>query len=171
MALAIVEEYYTVKDYEHWEGDWELIKGRPYAIAPAPFNKHQWIAGKLAFLLNLKFRKCNKCFVLVEAEYRISEDTILRPDVSVICGKLEKYITKAPLIIFEIIFPSTRLRDEITKKKIYKINKVPFYVLVYPDEKVVILDLKKEKELNEVTLNTPCGDIEITKEEILEEIM
>ncbi|MEO1923214.1 MAG: Uma2 family endonuclease, partial [Nautiliaceae bacterium] len=37
MATAIIEELYTVKDYEQWEGDWELIEGRPYAMAPAPF--------------------------------------------------------------------------------------------------------------------------------------
>ena len=171
MALAIVEEYYTIKDYEQWKGDWELIKGKPFAMAPAPFNKHQWITGKVAFLLNLKFRKCKKCFVLVEAEYRISEDTVLRPDVSVICEPLGKYITNPPLIIFEIISSSTKLRDEITKKEIYKLQKVPFYVLIYPDNEIKMLNLKTNEELEKIILNTPCGEIEITKDEILEEIV
>ena len=167
---AIVEEFYTVKDYEHWEGDWELINGRPYAMAPAPFNKHQWILMKLGYLLNSKLKNCKKCFVLGEAEYRISKDTVLRPNVSLICGKLGKYITKAPLIIFEIISSSTKLRDEITKKEIYKLQKVPFYVMIYPDNKIVMIDLKNEKELEKITIKTPCGDITLTKEEILEEI-
>ncbi|MEO1923779.1 MAG: Uma2 family endonuclease [Nautiliaceae bacterium] len=167
---AIVEEFYTVKDYEHWEGDWELINGRPYAMAPAPFNKHQWILMKLGYLLNSKLKNCKECFVLGKAEYRISKDTVLRPDVSLICGKLGKYITKAPLIIFEIISSSTKLRDEITKKEIYKLQKVPFYVMIYPDNKIVMIDLKNEKELEKTTIKTPCGDITLTKEEILEEI-
>ena len=32
--------HYTYKDYELWEGDWELIKGIPYAMAPAPVWQH-----------------------------------------------------------------------------------------------------------------------------------
>ena len=170
MALAIIEEYYTIKDYELWEGDWELIKGKPYAMAPAPFNKHQWILMKLGYLLNAKFKNCKKCFVLGEAEYRISKDTILRPDVSIICEPLGKYIKNPPLIIFEIISSSTKLRDEITKKEIYKLQKVPFYVLVYPDSKIKLFNLKTNEEIEKITLNTPCGEIEINKNEILEEI-
>ncbi len=130
MALAIVEEYYTVKDYE-------------------------------------------KCFVWGEAKSKISKATILRSNVSIVCRKLKKYIIKFPIIIFKIISASTRLRDERLKKGLYKINKIPFfYVLVYPDKKVVILDLKvEEKKTNKVILTTHCKNIEITKEEILEEKM
>ena len=168
--LTIIEEIYTVKDYEKWEGDWELIEGRPYAMAPAPFNKHQWMSGKILSLLNNKLKKCKKCFALMEAEYRVNNKTVLRPDVSLICGELGKYITKAPLIIFEVISLSTRFRDEITKKEIYKQQKVPFYVMIYPDNKIIMLDLKKEKEIEKIKLKTLCGEIEIDKNEILEEI-
>ena len=31
---------YTVKDYERWDGDWELIEGVPYALA-SPSFRHQ----------------------------------------------------------------------------------------------------------------------------------
>ena len=168
--LTIIEEIYTVKDYEKWEGDWELIEGRPYAMAPAPFNKHQWMSGKILSLLNNKLKKCKKCFALMEAEYRVNNKTVLRPDVSLICGELGKYITKAPLIIFEVISLSTRFRDEITKKEIYKQQKVPFYVMIYPDNKIIMLDLKNEKEIEKIKINSPCGEIEIDKNEILEEI-
>jgi Uma2 family endonuclease len=167
---TVIEEIYTVKDYEKWEGDWELIEGRPYAMAPAPFNKHQWIATKIGYILNTKLKKCKDCFALIEAEYRVNQKTVLRPDVSLICDKLGKYITKPPLIIFEVISESTRLRDEILKKEIYKKQKVPFYVLIYPDGKINIFDLKNEKKINAFKLNTPCGEIEINKDEILEEI-
>jgi len=168
--LALIEEIYTIKDYEKWEGDWELIEGKPYAMAPAPFNKHQWISSKITYLLNTKIKKCKKCFVLMEAEYRVNEKTILRPDVSFICGKLEKYITKAPLIITEVISPSTKLRDEILKKEIYKMQKVLFYIMIYPNNTIKMINLKKEKEISKIELNTPCGKIEISKKEILEEI-
>ena len=168
--IPIIEEIYTIKDYEKWEGDWELIEGRPYSMTLAPFNKHQWIASKITYILNKKLEKCKNCFVLMEAEYRINSKNVLRPDVSLICSKLGKYITKAPLIIFEVISLSTRFRDEITKKEIYKREKVPFYVMIYPDNKIIMLDLKNEKEIEKIKLNTPCGKIEVDKNEILEEI-
>ena len=167
--IAIVEEHYTIADYEQWEGDWELIAGRAYAMAPAPVNKHQWRVGKVIFLLNSKLRKCKECFVLGEAEYRVSEDTVLRPDVALICGELGKYIVTAPLLIVEIISESTKLRDEITKKSIYQKEGVFYYILVYPDGSVKIFDLKEEKEINTFELKTPCVKIAIKKEEISEE--
>jgi len=39
---------YTYEDYKLWEGDWELIYGVPYAMAPAPMIKHQAISSKIA---------------------------------------------------------------------------------------------------------------------------
>jgi len=32
---------YTYEDYKSWEGDWELINGIPYAMAPSPIKIHQ----------------------------------------------------------------------------------------------------------------------------------
>jgi hypothetical protein len=34
-----------------------------------------------------------------------------------------------------------------------------------------MLNLKTNEELEKIILNTPCGEIEITKDEILEEIV
>jgi len=43
--------------------------------------------------------------------------------------------------------------------------------MVYPDNNIIMLDLKNEKEIEKIKLNTPsCGNIEINKNEILEEI-
>jgi hypothetical protein len=35
MALAY-QEYYTLDDYQQWDGNWELIAGMPYALPPSP---------------------------------------------------------------------------------------------------------------------------------------
>jgi len=42
MALAY-QEYYTFEDYQQWEGDWELIEGMPYAMAPSATVTHQTV--------------------------------------------------------------------------------------------------------------------------------
>jgi len=42
---------YTVKDYQKWEGDWELIEGIPYPLA-LPSFKHQRIVTKIVRYLD-----------------------------------------------------------------------------------------------------------------------
>ena len=135
--VHLIKEHYTVDDYEQWEGKWELIEGTAYAMSPAAIGKHQWVAGRIVSFLNKLLEECNKCFVVSEAEWRLSRDTILRPDVMVMCGELVNYFSDRPEIVFEVISPSTRLRDEITKKELYRLYKVPYYALVYIDEERV----------------------------------
>lgn len=128
-------EYYTYEDYKNWEGDWELINGSPISMAPAPVRKHQGIAAVMISTLFNQIQDCTKCEVLGEEDWKISEDTVLRPDVSLICDEPnEFYITKAPEIIVEIISKSTAKKDEKYKYEIYEKEKVPYYIIVYPDD-------------------------------------
>ena len=162
---ALILETYTYNDYKKWEGDWELIYGHPYAMAPSPVGKHQFIMMRLGYFLqkNLDDLDCNECFVLGEIDYIISNETVLKPDVALVCGKLPKFIQKPPVAIFEIISPATKLRDEITKKEIYLQAGVKRLFLVYPDEKKVVFN---EKELKKIEIQTPCGKIEFNSKEI-----
>jgi len=162
---ALVLETYTYDDYKKWEGDWELIYGHPYAMAPSPLGKHQFIMMRIGYLLskNLDELNCNECFVLGEIDYIISNDTVLKPDVALVCGKLPKYIEKPPIAIFEIISHSTKLRDEIVKKDIYKKEGVKYFYLIYPDEKKIIFN---DKEIEKIEINLSCGKIEFNKNEI-----
>jgi len=161
----MIIEKYSYEDYRLWEGDWELIDGIPQAMAPSPVGKHQFIMSRIIYELNKKLEElnCHKCFVLGEIDYIISDDTVLKPDVALVCGKLPTYIKEAPIAIFEIISPSTKLRDEITKKEIYKKAGVKNYFLVYPDEKKVI---KNDKKIEKIEFNTPCGEIEFETKDI-----
>jgi len=134
MALDYIE-YYTYEDYKNWEGDWELIEGHPVAMAPAPVIKHQSIATKIAAQLEMSIQECEEYDVVMEEDYKISDDTIVRPDVSFICDKnSESYIIKPPLIIAEIISPSTIYKDERVKFELYEKEGVKYYILVYPED-------------------------------------
>ena len=138
MALAY-QEFYTYEDYKNWQGDWELIEGSAYAMAPAPVINHQFIANMLSFEMN-KTLECEECKVLSEVDYKINEYTILRPDVVLSCKDYgENYLTKAPKIVFEVISPSTARRDEEVKFQIYEKEGVEFYGLVYPNDLVAKL--------------------------------
>ncbi len=133
MALAYVE-YYTYEDYRHWDGDWELIEGHPIAMAP-PMIRHQSIATKIAAQLEIGMQECNECDVVMEEDYKISEETVVRPDISLICNEeSETYIMKPPLLIVEVVSPSTVLKDERVKYALYEQEGVQYYILVYPKD-------------------------------------
>ncbi len=74
MALAY-QEHYLIEDYEQWEGEWELIDGMPYAMAPAPVTQHQFLATQVAAQLNLALDECDACYAVAEAEWRVREET------------------------------------------------------------------------------------------------
>ena len=170
MAALDYVEYYTYDDYKQWEGDWELIGGVAYAMAPAPVKRHQSINSAITSQLYLQLENCLRCEVLIEEDYKVSQDTVLRPDISVVCNDLNPdFISKAPEIITEIISPATAKRDETLKFEIYQSQKVKYYILVYPDEliaKVFELDGKnyiKKGEFSEETISfqTSCNEVKI----------
>ena len=107
-------EFYTYDDYKQWEGEWELIDGIPHAMAPAPVISHQLLATEITRIFGNQLEECDKCFVVMEEDYKVDEYTVLKPDVSVICNQMGDYIIKAPEVIVEVISPSTAKRDEKT---------------------------------------------------------
>lgn len=128
-------KHYTYEDYKLWEGEWELFDGFPVAMSPATTINHQAIAGKFISQLDEQLDNCERCLVVVEEDYKISDDTILCPDVVLICDEPnEAYITKAPEIIVEEVSKSTAKNDEGYKFQKYEAEKVTYYVIVYPDD-------------------------------------
>ncbi len=125
---------YRYKDYINWEGDWELIGGIAYAMSPAPSIEHQEINGKIIYQLMSKLKGCKNCKVLPEVDWKIDEETVVRPDTLVICNLngSKAYLDKAPEIIFEVLSPSTKKKDRNLKSILYAINGVKYYILVEP---------------------------------------
>jgi len=144
--------HYTYEDYVAWEGRWEIIEGIPYAMSPAPMKKHQFISSNIGWQLKNLLKDCKRCKALLPVDWKIAEDTIVQPDNLVVCDEdLEgAYITKAPLLIFEILSKSTAIKDVNIKFKIYEQEGVPYYCIVNPNEKIAKLyKLKDGKYIKE----------------------
>ena len=141
-----VIERYTYEDYIKWKGDWEMIEGIPLAMSPAPIKKHQSLSAKIVHLLLSEIEECEKCEVYSEVDYKLSSNTVLRPDVVLSCNDniSESYLVKAPEIVFEVISLSTAKRDEIFKFKLYEKEKVKYYCLVYPNDCTVKIYILKD---------------------------
>ena len=154
MSLAEILKY-SYDDYKEWEGDWELIDGYPIAMSPAPMRVHQNLSALIVTFLNnsLMERECDNCVVSIENDWKISDFTVVRPDVIFTCDDEAKaYLTKPPKIIVEIISSSTKRVDEEIKFNLYEAEGVKYYILVYPEEllaRVYKLEDDKYKDLGE----------------------
>jgi Uma2 family endonuclease len=127
--------HYTYEDLKIWEDNWEIIDGIAYAMSPSATISHQTIAFEIAFNLRSSIGDCERCLVIGEEDYVINDDTIVRPDVVLICNEPStQYITKAPEIVVEVISKSTIKKDEGLKFELYEFQKVKYYVIAYPDE-------------------------------------
>ena len=120
-VLKLEDISYNYSDYKLWEGNWELINGIAIAMSPAPMRKHQGLASAIIAQIYEQLSDCEKCEVLGEVDYKIGENTVLRPDIVLTCNEQnDSYLTKAPEIIVEIISKSTAKRDE--NYKVYKLD-------------------------------------------------
>ena len=126
--------HYTVGDYRHWEGDWELIEGIPFAMTPSATYLHQRAAVRIVTQLEQQLESCPACTVVFETDWIVAEDTVVRPDVAVFCERVEgPYPRKPPRLVVEVLSDSTRRKDEGLKRALYAAHGVPHYLLVDPD--------------------------------------
>lgn len=136
MSSAIkILPHYTYEDYEQWEGRWEVIDGVPYAMSPLPVPKHQRIAANLTSEFRIALKKCKKCTAYQPLDYKIKEDTIIQPDMLVVCKPInKKYLDFPPSLVVEILSPSTALKDRHTKFEIYQSQNIPYFIIISPDK-------------------------------------
>jgi Uma2 family endonuclease len=136
MSALPVLQTYTIADYLQWEGDWELMDGQPVAMAPSPALGHQLLSAVIFRQIDESLDHCPHCQALFEIDVQFAEDTVVRPDVLVICYTPEgDRLTRAPDLVFEVISSKTARVDEVIKFDLYRREGVAHYVLVYPDAK------------------------------------
>lgn len=129
------QPHYTVDDYQRWEGDWELWDGVAIAMSPSPFGRHAQLLARLAMVLGnaIDGADCSAT-ALVEIDWIVSDDTVLRPDLTIVCGGVpERHVQQTPALVVEVLSASTRERDLVYKKRRYQQESVSWYLIVDPD--------------------------------------
>lgn len=146
--MPIADKYrpqFTYEDYCRWEGRWELIEGMLYAMSPAPAPRHQIVNGNLQSIFTNSLRQyCNKCRAYIPIDWKISEDTVVQPNMLIACKDIDKqYLDFTPVLTLEILSPSTAFKDRHEKFELYEQQGVPYYVIVDPkSKKIEIYELK-----------------------------
>jgi Uma2 family endonuclease len=118
---------YTYEDYLTFPDDGrrhELIDGEHF-VTPAPVRGHQRLALRLAFALEgwLRQHPVGELNV-APMDVILSDVDVVEPDLLFVsnehAGILGKWVHGVPDLVIEILSPSTRRVDEITKRRLYE---------------------------------------------------
>lgn len=139
------EKIYTLEDiYALPDGERaELIDGKIYDMAP-PSRTHQKISMLLSGEISDYIKKNDGDCEVYAAPFAVFLDkdkfNYVEPDISVICDKNkldEKGCHGAPDWVIEIVSPSTKARDYMTKLFKYQIAGVREYWIVDPEKRMI----------------------------------
>ena len=145
---------YTYSDYCTWDDElrWELIDGVAYAMS-APNTVHQSISFNILMELGtyLKDKSCKVFHAPFDVRLNADkgDDTVVQPDIIVICDKsiiTDTGCKGAPDMVIEIISPSSSRRDRTIKFDKYREAGVCEYWIVDPDTKTMAVHILKDDE-------------------------
>lgn len=134
-GLMLVGEPFTRADLEAMPDDGrrhELIDGT-LLVTPAPTPRHQRVSMRLSARL---YECADPGLEVLTAplDVVLADDTVVQPDLLVAPAHAfsDKDLPAAPLLVIEILSPSTRLIDLNLKKARYELAGCPHYWVVDP---------------------------------------
>jgi len=135
LAERTKERRFTYADYKAWElkeGErYELINGEAFAMS-GPTTRHQAVAGEIfgQFYTFLRGKPCRAFFAPYDVrlfyEKDDSDDTVVQPDIMVICDKskiAEEGCRGAPDLVIEILSPSNTAIEMEQKRWVIPLKK------------------------------------------------
>ena len=121
-------------------------------MSPSPGMVHQTLVYRVTRALDdaIQRERCSRCRVYFDLDWRVSNDTVLRPDVSVACGGPTDltHLSRTPKLVAEILSDSTRQRDLLYKRDMYEQLGVEFYLIVDPDGELILNRLDQGRYRN-----------------------
>ncbi|HET9298456.1 MAG TPA: Uma2 family endonuclease [Candidatus Polarisedimenticolaceae bacterium] len=125
---------------------YELVRGALF-VTPSPRPRHQRICRRLALLLEAYFGQSGLGEVFfAPTDVVLTDEDVFVPDLLVVRNPgdiTERAIEAPPLVVVEILSPSTRKRDLGIKAERYAELGVPHYWIVDPEnEKVACFRLQ-----------------------------
>jgi Uma2 family endonuclease len=166
MGFALKKEYlphYTIKEWERWEGEWELIKGIPYAMSPAPASGHQRINKKLALAFDTALSGCTDCEAFIPVNIKLDKETVVIPDLAVFCDPIPEqlYFEVMPELVAEILSPTTANKDRNLKFELFQSANIKYYIIISPKTQTIeVYELQNGKY--QLVFNSTEGEFSFT---------
>ena len=165
---------YTYNDYKNWKEDWELIDGYPMQFLPSASANHNTVQLNFVLQIKLNLKKNNfgcNCSVFSELDWKINEETVVRPDAMLVCGKTDTdFLAMPPTLIVEVISPSSIKKDRNIKFELYREQGVKYYILADYTKKTIeifqlIDNLYKQVEITNFKIDKDC-DVQLDYDDI-----
>jgi Uma2 family endonuclease len=134
---------------------YELIEGT-LLVTPAPGIAHQRAVARLHILLATSMASEFEA-VLAPFDYQVSSGTVLEPDLLV--ARVDQLqtdrLTSAPVLVVEVLSPSTRAVDLGAKRLAYQDARVPSYWVIDPAARALTVHRLDAGGRYDVTVVTP----------------
>jgi len=134
---------WTPEDLDRFPDDglrYELVDG-VLLVSAAPSEEHQIALGNLYLLLAPAAPADLRVF-LAPFDVRLDPRRLLQPDI-VVVPKDRAAVDRRPLLVVEVLSPSTRAVDSTLKRHVFEQGGVPAYWQVDPlDPSLTVLELR-----------------------------
>ncbi|MGE3886970.1 MAG: Uma2 family endonuclease [Vicinamibacterales bacterium] len=122
----------------------ELIDGVHY-VTPSPNVRHQELVGRLHLSMGTFLEsRPHLGRIFLPLDVVLSDHDVLEPDLLLVAADQQGILTKAnlqgpPALAIEVLSPSTRMRDELVKRRLFDERGAREYWLVDPwDRRVTV---------------------------------
>ena len=157
-ALKEEDIYYSYDEYLEFlksigdEARAELIFGEIYMMS-SPSAKHQDIVLNIAYFL--KQNRTKDCYPrLSPYDVKIMINggiNVVQPDVMVFCvGQI------MPCAVFEVLSPTTAIKDKGIKKDLYLSARIPEYYIINPELEIIDKYVLRENQYCYIKGFSPC---------------
>lgn len=149
MGVAKLKPYLSVEEYLTGENDGEIrheyIYGEVYAMAGSS-DRHNRISFNCAKKIDDKLNPNGKCQVfMTDMKLQADAETFYYTDIFVACDKPDRYFRREPLLIIEVLSPSTEAVDKREKLKVYRqIPSLREYAIIAQNKMQVEFHYKNE---------------------------
>ena len=101
-------------------------------MSPSPFGPHERAVSAFAYMIqsSIQLNQC-PCKVYTGLDWIVQQDTVVRPDVMLVCGRQpERHLETPPILVVEVLSESTATKDVIAKRELYERQRVENYLIV-----------------------------------------
>lgn len=148
MGLAKLKPYLRAENYLTGENDGEIrheyLCGEVYAMAGSS-DRHNRISFNCAKKIDGRLDSSGDCEVFItDMKLQADEATFYYPDVFVACDRADRYFRREPILIIEVLSPSTESIDRREKLRVHRqIPTLQEYIIVAQDKMQIELHRKQ----------------------------
>jgi Uma2 family endonuclease len=181
MNVPVPKVKMTVPEFLAWaesqpSGRYELVNGEIVAMSPER-AQHNLVKLDVALALREAVKAANlPCIVFTDGmTVVVDEHTSREPDAAIQCGievDLDSTILREPLIVVEVVSPSSERDDSGTKLvEYFSISSIQHYLVIHTGRRAVVHHQRSEQGMfkttiahpgEEITLNPPGMSVSVT---------